>query len=87
LFCFARGLVHLGDERMLERFIGAFGAGHNAANSADELNGDGGVCDANQSCLDGIDGQRRSDGIQGGALLGRGLREFRADRYADSHYV
>jgi hypothetical protein len=87
LFYFARGLVHFGDERMFEWFIGASGAGHDAANSADELNGDGGFCDANQSCLDSIDGQRGSDGVQGGALLGSGLREFCSDCHSYDHNV
>ena len=35
-----------------------------------------------QSELDGLDGQRRGDGLSGGALPGRGVCELRADRDA-----
>ena len=44
-----------------------------------ESDGDG-EREPDQSELDGIDGQRRGDGILDGALPGRGLYEFCADR-------
>ena len=38
-----------------------------------------------QSELDGVDGQRRGDGVSGRALPGRGVHELRPDRHADDH--
>lgn len=59
--------------------------GHNAADSTSEFSGDGGLLFTDQSCLDSVDGQCGSRGIQGGALLGSGVREFRADWNIDDH--
>ena len=44
-----------------------------------ESDGDGGERESDQSELDGIDGQRGSDGVSGGALPGRGMQHLRAD--------
>ena len=48
-------------------------------------NGDSRFGYANQFVVDGVDGQCRRDGLQSGALLGRGLLEFRANCYPHDH--
>ena len=53
-----------------------------AADGADQSDRDGGLEQPDQSELDGLDRQRRGDGLSGRALPGRGLHHLRADRDA-----
>ena len=47
-----------------------------AAEGAERADGDGGAQQPDQSDVDGGDGQRGGDGVSGGAVPGRGLRDF-----------
>ncbi len=61
----------------------AGGGGHDAADGAGEPAGDGDQLVADQPDLECGDGQRRGDGLSGGALSERGLQCLHADRDAD----
>jgi hypothetical protein len=63
------------------------GAGHDSADHPNEFDGDGGLVCTDQSFVDSVDGQRRRDRIQSGALHGGSVRELCADRYAHGYYV
>lgn len=58
-------------------------ARHDSAINAGEFDGGGDFGYADQSFLDGVDGQRGCGWIQGGAMLGSRLREFCADCNTD----
>lgn len=58
-------------------------ARHNSADGASEFDVDGNFGCADQSFLDGVDGQRGGGWVQGGAMLGCQLREFCADCNTD----
>ena len=64
---------------------GAGGSGYGAAVGADEFGGDCGGFESGESVVDGVDGQRRGDGVSGGALPGRGCTNFAQVGDADGH--
>ena len=51
-------------------------SGYDAAVGADEFGGDGGGFESGESVVDGVDGQRRGDGLSGGALSGGRVHDF-----------
>ena len=59
-------------------------AGHAGADGAGGGVGDATSRDPDQSDLDGVDGQRGGDGVSGGAVPGRGVRELCAGREHDT---
>ena len=62
-------------------------ARHDAADGADRAERDGGRRHPGQPQLDGLERQRRRDGIPSGALRGSGLHELRPGRDPDRHLV
>ena len=62
---------------------GGAAAGYDAADGAEQSRGDGGEREPDQSELDGVDGQRRGDGLPGRALRGGGVQQLCSDRHAD----
>jgi hypothetical protein len=81
--------VHVGVDAYRMQWSGEFfycgdaDARHDSAINAGEFDGDSNFGYADQSFLDGVDGQRGCGRIQGGAMLGSRLREFCADCNTD----